>query len=85
MKIPQQWEDAVITVLHKKCDKTEYGNYRNISLVSHAGKVLFKVIARRLSASCEANGLLLEKQCGFRTDRSAIDMMLVVRRLQEIG
>ena len=27
-KVPQQWKDAVITVLHKKGDKTECGNYR---------------------------------------------------------
>ena len=53
-KVPQQWKCAVITVLHKKDDKTECGNYRGISLVSHAGKVLLKVVARRLSAYCEA-------------------------------
>ena len=64
-KVPQQWKDAVITVLHKKGDKTECGNYRGISLVSHAGKVLLKVVARRLSAYCEAKGLLPEEQCGF--------------------
>ena len=29
-KVPQQWKDAVITVLHKKGDKTECGNYRGI-------------------------------------------------------
>ena len=57
-KVPQQWKDAVITVLHKKGDKTECGNYRGISLVSQAGKVLLKVVARRLSAYCEAKGLL---------------------------
>ena len=51
-KVPQQWKDAVITVLHKKGDKTECGNYRGISLVSHASKVLLKVVARRLSAYC---------------------------------
>ena len=49
-KVPQQWKDTVITVLHKKGDKTECGNYRGISFVSHAGKVLLKVVARRLSA-----------------------------------
>ena len=48
-KVPQQWKDAVINVLHKKGDKTECGKYRDISLVLHAGKVLLKVVARRLS------------------------------------
>ena len=84
-KVPQQWKDAVITVLHKKGDKTECGNYRGISLVSHAGKVLLKVVARRLRAYCEAKGLLPEEQCGFRPDRSTTGMIFVVRRLQEVG
>ena len=53
--------------------------------MSHAGKVLLKVVARRLSAYCEAKGLLPEEQCGFRPNRSTTDMMFVVRRLQEIG
>ena len=83
-KVPQQWKDAVITVLHNKGDKTEGGNYRGISLVSHTGKVLLKVVARRLSAYCEAKGLLPEEQCGFRPDRSTTDMMFVVRRLQGV-
>ena len=64
-KVPQQWKYAVITVLHKKGDKMECGNYRGISLVSHAGKVLLKVVARRLSAYCEEKGLLPEEQSGF--------------------
>ena len=51
--------------------------------MSHAGKVLLKVVARRLSAYCEAKGLLPEEQCGFRPNRSTTDMMFVVRRLQE--
>ena len=65
--------------------KTECGNYRGISLVSHAGKVLLKVVARRLGAYCEAKVLLPEEQCGFRPDCSTTDMMFVVRRLQEVG
>ena len=84
-KVPQQWKDAVITVLHKKGDKTEGGNCRGISPVSRAGKVLLKVVARRLSAYCEAKGLLPEEQCGFRLDRLTTDMIFVVLRLQEVG
>ena len=83
-KVPQQWKDVDVTVLHKKGDKTECGNYRGMSLVSHEGKVLLKVVARRPSAYCEAKGLLPDEQCGFRPNRSTTDMMFVVRRLQEI-
>ena len=65
--------------------KTECGNYRGISLVLPAVKVLLKVVVRRLNAYCEAKGLLPGEQCGFQPNRSATDMMFVVRRLQEIG
>ena len=61
-KVPQQWKDAVITVLHKKGNKTIWGKCRDFLLVSHAGKVLFKVVARRLSTYCEAKELLPEEQ-----------------------
>ena len=53
--------------------------------MSHAGKVLLKMIARRLSTYCESTGLLPEEQCGFRPGRSTVDMMFTVRRLQELG
>ena len=59
-------------------------NYRGISLVSHAVKMLLKVVVRRLSAYCEAKGLLPEEQCGFWPDRSTMDMLFVVHKLQEI-
>ena len=39
----------------------------------------------RLSAYCEAKGLLPEEQCGFRPDHSTTDIMFVVRRLPEVG
>jgi len=84
-RVPQQWKDATINVLHKKKDRTECGNYRGISLVAHAGKVLLKVIAGRLSDYCEREGILPEEQCGFRPHRSTVDMMFVVRRLQELA
>ena len=48
-EVPQQWKDAIIKVLHKKKDRTDCNNYRGISLVAHAGKVLLKIVASRLS------------------------------------
>ena len=71
-------------ILHKKKDRTECGNYRGISLVAHAGEILLKIIARRLSEYCERVGILPEEQSGFRPNRSTTDMIFVVRRLQEL-
>ena len=84
-EVPQRWRGAVIKVLHMKKDRTEGGSYRGISLVAHAGKVLLKIVAMRLSAYCEARNLLPEEQCGLRSHRLTTDMMFAVRRLQELG
>ena len=84
-EVPQEWKDATINVLHKKMYRTECSNYRGLSLVAHAGKVLLKIVANRLGDFCEEAGILPEEQCGFRPQRSTTDMMVVVRRLQELG
>ena len=72
-------------VLHNKKDRTECGNYRGISLVAHAGKILLKIIARHLSEYCERVGILSEEQSGFRPNRSTNNTMFVIRRLQELA
>ena len=83
--VPQEWKDATIKVLYKKADRSNCNNYRGISLVSHAGKVLLNIVAHRLSIYCEAQGIMPEEQCGFRPGRSTVDMLFVVRRLQELA
>ena len=83
-KCPTQWKCAFIIVIHKE-GGTKCRNYRGISLVSHAGKVLLKVVARRLSNYCVAKERLPEEQYGFRPDRLIMDIIIVLRRLQEIG
>ena len=84
-KVPQKWKDAVIMVLLKNKDRTECGNYRGISPVAHAGKILLEIIACRLSEYCERVGFLPEEQSGFRPNHSTTDMTFVVRRLQEVA
>ena len=84
-EVPQQCKDTIIMVLHKKKDRTECGNYRGIPLVAPAGKILLKIIARRLSEYCERVGILPEEQSGFRPNRCTTDMMFMIRRLQELA
>ena len=83
--VPQQRKDATIKVLRKRKDRTECDNYRGISLVAHAENSLLRVIAGCLSDYCERENILPEEQCGFRLQRSTVDMMFVVRRLQELA
>ena len=68
-RVPQRWSDALIKIMHKKNDRAECGNYRSISLVAHAGKVFFNIVATRLRTYCEAKELRPEEQCGFRPHR----------------
>ena len=73
-------------VLQKKKNRTSCNNYRGIFLVTHAGKVLLKVIAGRQSDYFyERGNILPEKQCGVRPQHSTVDMMFVVRRLQKLA
>ena len=53
--------------------------------MAHAGKVLLKVIAGCLSDYGERVIILPEERCGFRPQRSTVDMMYVVRRPQELA
>ena len=83
--MPQQWKYFIIMVLHKTKNRTECGNYRGISLVAHAGKILLKIIARHLSDYCERVRILPEEQSSFRPNRSTTDVMFVIRRLRELA
>ena len=83
--VPQERENATIIVLDKKTDPTEFGSYRGISLVARVGKALLKVIANRLSNYCERKDMSPEKQCGSRSQRPTIDMIVACRRHHQLA
>ena len=80
--VPQEWKDANIVAIFKKRDRTQCGNYRGISLLSIAGKVFARILLNRLNAHI-APDILPETQCGFRNNRSTVDMIFCLRQLQE--
>ena len=47
--VPQAWKDASIVTIYKKCDRTDCGNYRGISLLFIAGKIFARILLNRLS------------------------------------
>jgi hypothetical protein len=80
-QVPQQWIDALIIKLFKKKDPLDCGNYRGISLLAVAGKILSNIILFRIAGTVEE--VLPESQCGFRSQRSTADMIFAIRQLQE--
>jgi len=53
VKWPEDWTQSTFVPLIKKGDPTVCANYRTISLVSHASKVLLKVILARIQGKVE--------------------------------
>ena len=82
-KLPRDLRDAVIITLYKnKGEKSDCSNYRGITLLSIAGKILARVLLNRLVPTI-AEDHLPETQCGFRANRGTTDMVFVLRQLQE--
>jgi len=78
---PNDWKDALLVTIFKKGDRRECGNYRGISLLSIAGKILARILLNRLQIVAEI--ILPESQCGFRPSRGTIDMIFCACQLLE--
>ena len=61
---PQDWKRSVFIPIPKKSNAKECSNYRTIALMSHASKVMLKILQARLQ-QC-VNRELSDVQAGFR-------------------
>ena len=78
---PIDWNKSVYVLIYKKGDKKECGNYRTIALISHASKVLLRVIQRRLEVFLITE--LPVEQAGFRRGRGTRDHIANLRWMME--
>ena len=69
-----------VTIYKDKSDKSICGNSRGIALLSTAGTILTTLMLKRLVRKVSED-LLPETQCGFRSNRSTVDMVFVIRQL----
>lgn len=68
--VPDQLKIAKVIPLYKSGDKSEFSNYRPISLLPIFSKILEKIMSKRLLNFLEKYNLLVEQQFGFRKNRS---------------
>ena len=45
---PQDWKRSIFIPIPKKGNAKEYSNYCTVALISHAGKVMLKILQARL-------------------------------------
>ena len=71
---PQDWKRSVFIPIPKKGNAKEYSDYHTIALISHASKVMLKILQVGLQqyVNCE----LPDVQAGFRKGRGTRDQIV---------
>ena len=78
---PQDWKMSVFVPISKKGKAKECSNYRTIALISHASKIMLKILQARLQQY--VNRELLDVQVGFRKGRGTRDQIANIRWIIE--
>ena len=78
---PQDWKRSVFIPIPKKGNAKECSNYHTIALISHASKVMLKILQAWLQqyVNCE----LPDVQAGFRKGRGTRDQIANIRWIME--
>ena len=78
---PQHWKRSVFIPIPKKGNAKECSNYRTVALISHASKVMLKILQARLQwyMNCELPDFL----AGFRKGRGTRDQIANIRWIME--
>ena len=82
---PQDWKRSVFIPIPKKGNAKEYSNYHTIALISHASKVMLKILQARLQQY--VNRELPDVQAGFRKGRGIRDQIAnicwIIKKVRE--
>ena len=72
-KWPQHWKRSIFILIPKKGNAKECSNYHTIALISHAGKIMLKILQARPQqyVNCEP----ADVQAGFRKGRGTRDQI----------
>ena len=77
---PFGWKIANVVPVHQKKARSETKNYRPVSLLSIASKVMEKIINTSIMNFLERENLLSAYQFGFRSGLSAADLLTALNR-----
>jgi hypothetical protein len=74
--VPQKWKHANVTAIFKKGPKSDPKNYRPISLVCIASKVIEHIVHSHIMKYFDRYNILTDLQHGFRAKRSTVTQLV---------
>ena len=78
---PQDWKRSVFIPIPKKGNPQKCSNYHTVALISHASKVMLKILQARLQQY--VNREFPDVQTGFRKGRGTRDQIANIRWIME--
>lgn len=76
--VPLAWASVLMTMIHKKGDKTNPANYRGIALVNCIAKWFTMILRERLRKWATAHNKIPECQAGFVEGKGCLDNIYVL-------
>ena len=80
-QLPQDWKRSLFIPIPKKGNAKECSNYCTNTLISHASKILLKILQARLQQY--VNRELPDVQAGFRKSKGTRDQIANIRWIME--
>ena len=80
---PTDFVQSIMLPLEKKPNATKCEDFRTITIISHAAKILLKVLQKRIKAKVDAVRFLSDAQFGFRKGTGTRDAIGTLRVLTE--
>jgi hypothetical protein len=79
--MPAEWMESIIVSIYRKDDKTDYINYRDISLLPTTYKILSNILLSKLNPY--ADEIIGDHQCRMRRNGSTTDHIFCICQILE--
>ena len=78
--MPDEWKtSAIVPIFQGKGDVMSCGSYSGAKLLEHTIKIVGRILERRIQTLVDLNKM----QFGFMPGKGTVDVMFIVRRMQE--
>ena len=79
--MPEQWKQGLICKIPKKGNLQQCGNWRGVTLLPIASKVMGKILISRIQDG--VGHRLRKEQAGFRSGRGTVEQIFILRNILE--